>query len=87
MIRIIKYDAIAPSPLGLIQGRVRVGKQLPQLVTGRGTRAQARNVIKEVATATASWREVAKSAGAKASEINRVASAFEHDDSKRAQAL
>jgi serine/threonine-protein kinase HipA len=49
--------------------------------------AQARTVIKEVATATATWREVAKNAGAKSSEINRMASAFEHDDTKRALAL
>jgi serine/threonine-protein kinase HipA len=44
-------------------------------------------IIKEVATATATWREVAKDAGAKASEISRMASAFEHDDLKRALAL
>jgi serine/threonine-protein kinase HipA len=42
--------------------------------------AQARTVIKEVATVTATWRDVAKNAGAKSSEINRMASAFENDD-------
>jgi serine/threonine-protein kinase HipA len=49
--------------------------------------AQARTVIKEVATVTATWRNVAKNAGAKSSEINRMASAFEHDDLQRALAL
>jgi serine/threonine-protein kinase HipA len=49
--------------------------------------AQARTVIKEVATVTATWRDVAKNASAKSSEINRMASAFEHDDLKRALAL
>jgi serine/threonine-protein kinase HipA len=49
--------------------------------------AQARTVIKEVATVTARWRDVAKNAGAKSWEINRMASAFEHDDLKRALAL
>jgi serine/threonine-protein kinase HipA len=47
---------------------------------------QARTVIKEVATVTASWREVARNAGAKSSEINRMASAFEHEDLQRALA-
>ncbi len=51
------------------------------------TLAQARSVIKEVATATATWRDVAKEVGARAAEINRMASAFEHDDLKRALAL
>lgn len=48
---------------------------------------QAKAIIKEVGTATAAWREVARDVGAKASEINRMASAFEHDDSKRVLAL
>jgi serine/threonine-protein kinase HipA len=47
----------------------------------------ARAVIKEVAVATATWRAVAKEVGAKASEIARMASAFEHDDLKRALVL
>lgn len=48
---------------------------------------QAKAIIKEVGAATATWREVARDVGAKASEINRMASAFEHDDLKRAMAL
>jgi len=48
---------------------------------------QARAIIKEVATVTATWRDVARGAGARQSEINRMASAFEHDDLKRALAL
>lgn len=48
---------------------------------------QAKAIIKEVGTATATWREVAREIGARPSEINRMASAFEHDDQKRAVAL
>lgn len=51
------------------------------------TLAHARTVIKEVATVTATWRETAKAAGARSAEINRMASAFEHDDLTRALAL
>jgi len=52
------------------------------------TLAQARAIIKEVATVTAIWRDTAKAAvGARSAEINRMASAFEHDDLKRALAL
>jgi uncharacterized protein YdbL (DUF1318 family) len=47
----------------------------------------ARSIIKEVAAATAAWREIAKSVGARATEIARMASAFEHDDLHRALAL
>lgn len=48
---------------------------------------QARTVIKEVATVTATWRDAARIAGARSAEINRMASAFEHDDLKQALAL
>ena len=51
------------------------------------TLAQARSVIKEVATVTATWRDTAKAVGAHATEISRMASAFEHDDLRRALAL
>jgi len=47
----------------------------------------ARAIIKEVATVTATWRDVARDAGARASEITRMASAFEHDDLQRTRAL
>lgn len=46
---------------------------------GLGLR-QAREILKEVATVTATWRDVAGNAGARAAEIMRMASAFEHDD-------
>jgi len=49
--------------------------------------AAARAIIKEVAAVTATWRETAKEAGARPSEITRMASAFEHDDLKQALAL
>ena len=51
------------------------------------TPAQARAIIKEVAIVTATWRETAKAVGARSAEISRMASAFEHDDLKRALAL
>ena len=51
------------------------------------TLAQARAIIKEVAIVTATWRETTKSVGARSAEINRMASAFEHGDLKRALAL
>jgi len=47
----------------------------------------ARAIVKEVATATATWRDVARESGARPSEINRMASAFEHDELKRALVL
>ncbi len=47
----------------------------------------ARTIIKEVATVTATWRTTARETGAKASEITRMASAFEHDDLQQALAL
>jgi len=51
------------------------------------TLPQARATIKEIATVTATWRDTAKAVGARAAEINRMASAFEHDDLNRALAL
>lgn len=49
--------------------------------------SKARTIIKEVAVATATWRTVAQEVGARLPEINRMASAFEHDDLRRALAL
>ena len=51
------------------------------------TLAQARPIIKEVATVTVTWRDTAKAVGARGAEIDRMASAFEHDDLKGALAL
>ncbi len=51
------------------------------------TLVQARAVIREVAAVTAAWRDTAKAVGARTAEIDRMASAFEHDDLKRALAL
>ena len=51
------------------------------------TLAQARAIMKEVATVTATWRETAKAFGARSAEVNRMAGAFEHDDLKRALVL
>jgi serine/threonine-protein kinase HipA len=46
--------------------------------------AQARTIIKEVALVTSRWRDIAKEVGARSAEIQRMASAFEHDELKRA---
>lgn len=51
------------------------------------TLAPARAIIKEVATVNAKWRAPAKMIGARSAEINRMASAFEHDDLKRTLVL
>jgi serine/threonine-protein kinase HipA len=47
----------------------------------------ARAIIKEVATVTATWREIAAAGAARPSEIRRMASAFEHADLAKALAL
>jgi serine/threonine-protein kinase HipA len=49
--------------------------------------AKARVTIREVADATCTWRTVATETGARPAEINRMASAFEHEDLVRAKAL
>ena len=48
---------------------------------------EARKILKEVAAATSTWRDVARLAGAPAKEIHRMASAFEHDALHQALAL
>jgi serine/threonine-protein kinase HipA len=45
---------------------------------------KARTIIREVAAATSTWRSVAAAVGARAGDITRMASAFEHDDLARA---
>lgn len=47
-------------------------------------RKGARTIIAEVAAVTRSWREVARRIGARAGEIDRMASAFEHSDLEQA---
>jgi serine/threonine-protein kinase HipA len=49
--------------------------------------AAAKSIIKEVATATATWRDVAAALEARPGEIRRMASAFEHADLTTALAL
>lgn len=49
--------------------------------------AGARAILKEVATVTRTWRTAAKEAGAPSSEIQRMASAFEHEDLHKAMAI
>ena len=51
------------------------------------TLAQARAIIKDVATVTATWRETARAVGVRPMEISRMASAFEHNDLKQALGL
>lgn len=47
---------------------------------------QARTIIKEVGTVTATWRDIAKEVGARSAEIHRMASAFEHSELQKALA-
>ncbi len=47
----------------------------------------ARQIIREVAQATETWRTVARQVGARAQEIERMASAFEHPELAEALAL
>ena len=47
----------------------------------------AKAIIKAVAAATATWRQVATANKARPAEIRRMASAFEHDDLMKALAL
>jgi serine/threonine-protein kinase HipA len=47
----------------------------------------AKSIIKGVAAATTTWRDVAAAAGAPAGEIRRMESAFQHDDLVKANAL
>ncbi|MDB6136072.1 MAG: HipA domain protein [Verrucomicrobiales bacterium] len=49
--------------------------------------AGARAILKEVAQSTRTWRTTAQEAGASSKEIQRMASAFEHDDLRKALAL
>jgi serine/threonine-protein kinase HipA len=49
--------------------------------------ADAKAIIKDVATVTSTWREAAAAVGAPAVEVRRMASAFEHDDLEKALAL
>jgi serine/threonine-protein kinase HipA len=51
------------------------------------TAAEAKTIVKEVGTATATWRDVATSLGARKAEIQRMESAFEHTDLTKALAL
>jgi serine/threonine-protein kinase HipA len=48
------------------------------------TAKKAKAIISQVGIAASTWRDVARRNGAKASEIDRMASAFEHDDLQRA---
>ena len=48
---------------------------------------EALAILKDVATATSSWRTVARQVGATAAEIHRMATAFEHDSLRQALAL
>lgn len=49
--------------------------------------AQARGVIREVASVTATWKEVARQVNARPAEIQRMASAFQHDALEQALVL
>ena len=46
---------------------------------------QARQIAAEVGAAVSKWRNVAADIGLRASEIERMASAFDHEDLKQAR--
>lgn len=48
---------------------------------------QAKDIIREVAHSTSQWREIAQSFGLEKQEINRMASAFDHEDAEKAKRL
>lgn len=50
-------------------------------------RHRARRVIRDVATAVSQWRDVAARVGQSETAINRMASAFEHDDLERSLSM
>jgi serine/threonine-protein kinase HipA len=50
----------------------------------RISKDNAVSIVKEVAAAVSKWDSIAKSFGLSAAEIERMASAFEHDDIKKA---
>jgi len=52
----------------------------------RLTDEQARTIAREVAAAVSDWRQEAARAGLTSNQIGRMASAFEHDDLKKAMA-
>jgi len=47
----------------------------------------ARAIVKQVATVTSGWQQLARDLGARPAEIRRMASAFEHTDRTKALAL
>jgi serine/threonine-protein kinase HipA len=47
----------------------------------------AQKIVAEVARAVSHWRDVARACGIKNHEVERMASAFEHDDAKAALEL
>lgn len=49
--------------------------------------SEARKILGQVAAATAKWRHVAREVGAAPAEMDRMASAFEHDDLRQALAF
>ncbi|MAX25310.1 MAG: phosphatidylinositol kinase [Phycisphaeraceae bacterium] len=48
---------------------------------------QVKTIVKEVSRATRQWRDVAQSLGASKKDIDRMATAFEHEDSLQAKRL
>jgi serine/threonine-protein kinase HipA len=49
--------------------------------------AEARKIAREVGATVGGWRGTGKRLGLNSSQIDRVASAFEHDDLRKARAL
>jgi len=47
--------------------------------------AQAKSIVREVAAGVSQWRDVAQQFHLSKREVDGIASAFEHDDLKKAQ--
>ena len=70
------YDGTASLDLALsVAGNFRLSKD------------QAKAIIKEVGQGVMQWREVAQNFGLKKREIDRMSSAFEHEDAKKVEIL
>jgi serine/threonine-protein kinase HipA len=68
---------------------MRMAAPLPDLVLATAAHYKvkpdrARAIVREVGVAVFRWRETASSLGLSASEIERMSSAFEHEDLTRA---
>jgi serine/threonine-protein kinase HipA len=75
---------ILTTTIDLYDGTASLDLALSVAKDFRLDQTQAKIIIKEVAAATRTWREAAQSLGATKREIERMASAFDHEDAAKA---